>query len=531
MKSLGRRIILTRRAKNPEPQTRERAVEELGEIGDPRDFDLIASALHDDVVTVRKSAAHALAKMGDHRAVKSLSDVLVDPTMRGSWQTEVILALEALHDPVAVNACVASMSSKDVAVRRAAAAALGNFGATEAAEALVKAFEDGDNGVVREAIRAVTKIGQPAVPTLIRILEQGWGNAKAAAAEALGAIGDPRAVPTLIAALKDKDSYLQIAVAKALSKFDDPRVVGPLAEALEETSIAAFYYGVREEAELGLVRMGKRALKPLIDLLRNPHGKSRPFIAAMLGQISDPHSRDALMDASRDPDPEVRKAVVKSLMTGFPDRGLEVALAALDDPDFYVRNVAADLLTKANWQPDSQANRALYLAAMGRHRQIPELVGAEGVPILLKGLRDANAAVRRNAAIALGRCRDPQLLESLRTAAMDERDTEVQRALVDAIQTHGAAGIESLVFLLEGGDWPMRRLAGMALASLGWKPSNPPQLVHFAVATNDPQSMAAAAEAAPELLAAAKREAAATASQIREPRSSDKVPPLDMRRN
>jgi len=60
------------------------------------------------------------------------------------------------------------------------------------------------------------------------------------AAEALGAIGDPRAIEPLTAVLnEDADEQVRAYAAEALGKIDDSRVVEPLIAALrdEESSV------------------------------------------------------------------------------------------------------------------------------------------------------------------------------------------------------------------------------------------------------------------------------------------------------
>jgi HEAT repeat protein len=85
---------------------------------------------------------------------------------------------------------------------------------------------------------ALVKIGTPAVPALIQALGDRSENVRRAAAEALGAIGDPQAVPALIQALGHEtdpfadDWAVRRAAAWALGKLGDPQAVPPLIQAL-----------------------------------------------------------------------------------------------------------------------------------------------------------------------------------------------------------------------------------------------------------------------------------------------------------
>ena len=79
--------------------------------------------------------------------------------------------------------------------------------------------------VLLGAARAV-----PALPELHEALVRERGAAvKAAAAEALGAIGDPRSVAPLWTALQDHSSLVRVAAIGALGRIDHPTAVPPLA--------------------------------------------------------------------------------------------------------------------------------------------------------------------------------------------------------------------------------------------------------------------------------------------------------------
>ena len=75
-------------------------------------------------------------------------------------------------------------------------------------------------------------------------------DAREAAADALGEIGDPKAVEPLIAALKDPDDDVREAAAEALGRIGDPRAVDPLNAALNDPD-----HDVRQEAEKALARL------------------------------------------------------------------------------------------------------------------------------------------------------------------------------------------------------------------------------------------------------------------------------------
>ena len=75
-------------------------------------------------------------------------------------------------------------------------------------------------------------------------------DAREAAAEALGEIGDSRVVEPLVAALGDTDDDVREAAAEALGKIGDPRAVDPLTAALNDPD-----HDVRKEAEKALAKL------------------------------------------------------------------------------------------------------------------------------------------------------------------------------------------------------------------------------------------------------------------------------------
>lgn len=148
---------------------------------------------------------------------------------------------------------------KDARVRLSAAEALGRTGDERAVEPLIAALKDDDHVVCTAAVQALARLhidwssspaARAAVPTLIDALEDSYSLAsrrhdgydderkasardvRRAAAEALGRIGDARAVAPLITALKARDSTIRYFAAEALGKVKDARAVAPLIVAL-----------------------------------------------------------------------------------------------------------------------------------------------------------------------------------------------------------------------------------------------------------------------------------------------------------
>ena len=82
-------------------------------------------------------------------------------------------------------------------------------------EAMVKALNDGREGVRRFAVRRLGQIGVSAVPALLEALKEKHGFSHDGAVSALTSIGVP-AIPQLIEAMKDDDREVRWGVAAVL---------------------------------------------------------------------------------------------------------------------------------------------------------------------------------------------------------------------------------------------------------------------------------------------------------------------------
>ena len=154
------------------------------------------------------------------------------------------------------------------------------------------------------AIEALSKIKSPrSVDPLIRTLttdedhEVRW-----VAALALGEIGDKRAIPSLLASLKDEDRYVRYGSAKALEE------IGWSAETDQEK--ANYYIGLQDWK--AIERMGKPAVGPLIETLKEKNPATRAKIIELLGGMRCDEAKRACETALTDTDPAVRWTAVQA---------------------------------------------------------------------------------------------------------------------------------------------------------------------------------------------------------------------------
>lgn len=198
------------RLKSEDPDTREKAVEELTRSPNPAAVQTLLAMLRDSARHVRFAAAKTLGMM---------------------------------EEKLAVDALVVLLSDGDT-VRFQAARSLGMIGDARAVEPLIRALKDPEEDVRKEAALALGKIRDPrAVEPLLVLLasKEGYGDAAQAAAQALGQIGDRRAFEPLKAVLTRRQfSYLRMHSAiLALGSFRDPSVVDIIGGFLMDRSYEA----------------------------------------------------------------------------------------------------------------------------------------------------------------------------------------------------------------------------------------------------------------------------------------------------
>lgn len=106
------------------------------------------------------------------------------------------------------------------------------------------------------------------------------------------------------ALMQGEDGQIRFQAARELARLGKP-AVSILIEGLEHRSP-----GTRQQAAIALGDIGdKKATLPLVDALHNVGWAA----AEALGKIGDPRAQEALLGASRDLDPELRRAARDAL--------------------------------------------------------------------------------------------------------------------------------------------------------------------------------------------------------------------------
>jgi HEAT repeat protein len=144
----------------------------------------------------------------------------------------------------------------------------------------------------------------------------------------------------LIKSLLDStDPNVRQYAAYLLGQAKNPRAIEPLIHAL-----ADFDKSVREQAMLALSTLGKSAIEPLSEAMKEPKWETRYRAAEALGKIADEKAVQPLIQGLKDNREHVRYMAAKGLRH-FGDSGAtEPMIILLKDENSYVRMMVARAL-------------------------------------------------------------------------------------------------------------------------------------------------------------------------------------------
>jgi HEAT repeat protein len=302
---------------------------------------MLARRLGDRSDRVRQRAVEALLDLGVKEALPSIVPLLEDPSApareRAAW------AVALLEGPDRV---VSLLADEDEGVRWAAVAAIGARGSSKVAPLLKHEW-----GEARAAAcRALGAMGKGAEDVLPLVRDADFG-ARAAAAAALGLLRSGEA--ELVGLLDDREPRVRAAAVNALGSMGSKRA--ELRKRLED---------VRSEVRAAAVRaLGEEAA---IQLLADPHRDVRRAAVEVLGRLG---RKEAILPHLKDPSDRVRAAAGAWLCRRGDRAGF---VEALRGQEFFALNAIRD---PAAWSALSKAR--LPEAVEGTPREIAERIARE----------------------------------------------------------------------------------------------------------------------------------------------------------
>lgn len=411
----------------------------------------LIEALQSQNERTRTGAQSALSRIGKP-AVQPLTDALANDAVGDRAVVCLVQIGSASIAPV-----TKALEDKDAKVRTRAVQTLKRLAKTEAnavaresGEPLLGLLKDPDEVVRAAAASALVDLPlrADAIPSLRTALKADDPATRAGAVRALATLGRDakEAGPDIVEVLKnDGKEPVRIAAAQALAKVKDtPGAVAALAGAVKKDDKAR----VRQAAAAALGELSeeaKVAVPALASALDDKETSVRIAAALALAEFSEDGTPaiPALAKSLQDEDPKIRSAAIKALVyIGKPARG-ELA-KAIKSPHPEVRLPALKAIIDAGGDEAKAA-----------------------VPLVAAGLKDKNAATRKEAAESLklfGADAKPAL--PALTLALKDESTDVRLRSVECLANIGKPAADALVTALKNDNDDVREKATTAIGEL-----------------------------------------------------------------
>jgi HEAT repeat protein len=235
-----------------DPTVRYEAARMLGDSRDARAIAALLTALNDENSKTQYAAFSSLIKIGDGRAAVPILDHLLTVTDSRLWELlklnigmrlrAGLLDMIQRGDLVCANRLIAALADDryDELQRAFITRLAGKTGDNRPVDVLIEMLVNDSDPMKAAAAEALGWIGDPraVAPLLIALNDSDPLNAvREVAAEALGRIGDPSAVSTLVYVLNDENEWVRRAAAVALGDIGDRVAIEPLADAMQDENV------------------------------------------------------------------------------------------------------------------------------------------------------------------------------------------------------------------------------------------------------------------------------------------------------
>jgi HEAT repeat protein len=211
-------------------------------------------------------------------------------------------------------------------------------------------------------------------------------------------------------------------------------------------------------------------IQPLKKVLKRESRVLRAGVARALGEIGDSRAVEALIEALKDEDSDVRENSIDALVKiAKKDLGVvDKLIKTLRDKDSDVRGGIAKVLGNLGWEPKSEEERVLYYIANGDWDECVKM-GAVAVEFLIERLKDKNSDVHDKSIDSLVKIakKDLGVVDKLIKALKDE-DSYVRISVAWALGEIGdARAVDALIEALRDEDSYVRESIAWALGAIG----------------------------------------------------------------
>jgi HEAT repeat protein len=305
---------------------REAAVETLGAVGNPDVVPALVDLLNEDGSSAL-AAAHALVSLFERfESDPSKSAEIIERARNAVNESGKANLLERLNK--------ADENDQVVLIRLG-----GWFDGEKIREKLAELLE---NEEVREdAVKALVRHGAAAVDLLIEKLEEDAFEAiPAAAARALGQIGDARAFEPLAELLRSENAASRRAAVEALKSLAHPETIGRLCDLLQDPNANVRESAIRVVGYFG----GKGCENAILECCDEPDERVRRAAIEQLPNLGDERTVPLLIRELRNDSSRVRETAAKALALVKSDAAVAALREALVDTDSWTRYFAVRAL-------------------------------------------------------------------------------------------------------------------------------------------------------------------------------------------
>jgi HEAT repeat protein len=285
---------------------------QVGEMERTRDIPGLIAALKHHEESVRQESAEALGRIGDEQAIEALITALDDPysfdpavVYRGDRSWEEMGSEEMVYP---VRKAAGEALDRILKKKRSPRPDINGLVARNDVEGLIAALDYERNDDSLRPWRQVEKLSLQNVLAIVDV-DSGW--VRYFAAEALNKLEDRRAAEAMLKALEDHDPRIRKEAIYAIGKFHERRAVEPLLRILGEENERLAEIAVWALGEIGDERAVEPLIAKL---LHDKSWSMRDRAALALGSIGDNRAAPALADRSRmDENEVVRSRATRAL--------------------------------------------------------------------------------------------------------------------------------------------------------------------------------------------------------------------------
>lgn len=450
--------------KSPDQNKREKAIEELTEIGKPA-VELLIFALGYDTAHLKSETMSILSAILPDNRVKKISGGIEEES--ANLKLGAITALGEIRDKRAIPSLISALKGKDKNQRHKASMALGKIGepalpdlvkllknpdieikclaietlgqikTEKSAEAVAEYLGYYEENITESASEALVNIGKPAKNVLINILRIYEGSdIRIRAIRIMGKIREPAFIEPLKETLGESNPDMVIEAATVLSQMNDRRAALALIEAISfnDIFIRKIVFKVIKE------NYNPQILTELQKRYREGNVKTRMFVVEILKEFYDPHSADFLISTLMDKKDSIREKAAWALGERVEVKAVKPLISLLKDK-----------------KPGVRRETALALEKIG---------DPAASPYLVKLLDDKSNWVRFSACEALENVGDPRDVKQLIKHLKSSDQCIKLRAVKSLYTLNDPSSFYALMEILRDKDRTTREIAGSAILEM-----------------------------------------------------------------